>query len=261
MRQVLTTTAAAAVALLAALPASAAVISYTSWYSAANGPGPASTPQTYTQTDWTGVTQKIRVPQFDSALGTLTAATLSLYADANATGSVTNPGPGTVNVKSYSAALRVRLLSPSNSTTGPGIDSPATVSTPFLVEALPPLVAIGSRTVAPKASVPFSLSGKAGTSTALNLLASGSLPFFLGTGQATLPVYTGTRIVSSITGGNLVVSQSTSARAEAVVTYTYTAAPPPDPTPPDPTPVPVPEPVSAALLGTALLGLGLLRRR
>lgn len=255
MRQVLTT-AAAAVALLAAAPASAAVISYTSWYSAANGPDPASTPQAYTQTDWNGVTQKIRVPQFDSALGTLTAATLSLYADANATGSVQNPGPGTVNVKSYSAALRVRLLSPSNSTTGPGIDSPATLSTPFLVEALPPLVTIASRTVAPNASVPFSLTGTSATSTALDLLASGSLPFFLGTGQATLPVYTGTRIVSSITGGNLVVSQATSARAEAVVTYTYTAAPPPDPTP-----VPVPEPVSASLLGASLVGLRLLRRR
>ncbi len=254
MRHALMTAAAAA--LLAAAPASASVITYKSWYSSANGPDPATAPQTYTQTDWTGVTQKILVPQFDSALGTLTAATLSLYADANATGSVQNPGPGQVMVKSYSAALRVRLLTPSNSTTGPGIDSPATSSTPFLVEAAPPLITIPARNVAPGTSLPFNLTGTSNTSTALDLMSSGSLPFFVGTGQATLPVYTGTRISSNITGGSLVINQATSARAEAVVTYTYTAAPPvvPDPTP-------VPEPVSAAVLGASLVGLGLLRRR
>jgi hypothetical protein len=259
MRRALMMPAAmAAAALLAAVPASAAVITYKSWYSAANGPDPASTPQAYTQTDWTGVSQKIRVPQFDTSLGTLTAATLSLYADANSTGSVQNTGTTTATIKSYTANLRVRLLTPSSSTSGPGIDSPATLSTPYLLEALPPLITVTNRSLAPNATLPFSLTGTNNTTGTLDLFASsGLLPFFEGTGQATLPVYTNTRTISSVTGGNLIVNQNTQARAEAVVAYTYTAAP----QPPLPPPVPVPEPRSAALLGASLLDLGFLRRR
>ncbi len=244
-----------AAALLAAAPASADVLTYKSWYSAANGPDPATAPQTYTQTDWTGVSQKILVPQFDPSLGTLTAATLSLYADANSTGSVQNTGTATATVKSYTANLRVRLLAPSSSTTGPGIDSPATLSTPYLLEALPPLITIPNNTkLAAGGSVPFSQTATNATASPTDLFQSSYLTYFEGTGQATLPVYTGTRTVSSYTGGNLAITQNTAARAEAVVSYTYTAAPPPGP-------VPVPEPVSAVLLGTSLAGLGLARRR
>ena len=260
MRHALTLAAAA---LLLAAPASASVITYKAWYSAANGPDPATAPQTFTQTDWTGVSQKIQVPQFDPSLGTLTAATLSLYSDANSTGYVQNTGSATATIKSYTANLRVRLLSPSSSASGPGITTPATTSTPYLLEALPPLIAVTNQSLAPGAKLPFSQAGTNATAGPLDLFAqTGALPFFQGTGTATLPVYTGTRTVANATGGNLVVTQNTAARAEAVVTYTYTAAPPPPtPTPPDPDPVPVPEPVSAALLGAALLTLGLIRRR
>ena len=249
---------AAAAAMLLAAPASATVITFKSWYSAANGPDPATAPQTFTATDWTGVSQKIQVPQFDPSLGTLTGATLLLYADANSTGYVQNTGTSTATVKSYTANLRVRLLSPSSSASGPGITTAATTTTPYLLEALPPLITVTNQSLAPGAKLPFSQTGTSSTSGTLDLFAqSGTLPFFQGTGYATLPVYTGTRTVSSVTGGNLVVTQTTAARAEAVVAYTYTAAP--TPTPPDP--VPVPEPRTAALLGAALLGLGLIRRR
>lgn len=242
---------AAAAALLAASPARADVITYKTWYSAANGPDPATAPQTYTQTDWDGTGQKIRVPQFDTSLGTLTAATLSLYADANTSGAVQNTGSSTASIKSYAANLRVRLLAPSSSTTGPGIDSPATTSTPYLLEALPPLITLGTGKLAAGSSVSFGPITPNATSSSLDLLSSGYLAYFEGTGLVTFPVFTGTRTVSSVSGGNLVISQNTAARAEAVVTYTY-AAPPP---------VPVPEPRSVALLGAALLGLGLARRR
>lgn len=257
MRHALTLAAAAAAALLAA-PASASVITYKAWYSAANGPDPATAPQTYTATDWSGVSQKIQVPQFDQSLGTLTGATLLLYSDANSTGYVQNTGTTTATVRSYAANLRVRLLSPSSGASGPGITTPATTTTPYLLEALPPLITVTNQSLAPGARLPFSQTSTSGTSGTLDLFAqTGSLPFFQGTGFATLPVYTGTRTLSSVTGGNLAVAQTTAARAEAVVTYTYTEAP--TPTPPDP--VPVPEPRTAALLGTALLGLGLARRR
>ncbi len=253
MRHALTAIAAA-VALLAAVPASASVATYKAWYSAANGPDPATTPQTYTQTDWSGVSQKIAVPKFDTSLGTLTAATLSLYADANSTGSVQNTGADTAEVTSYNSSLRVRLLAPSNSTTGPGIDSPANTATPFLLESAPLLVSVANAAVAPGASVPFSVTATNATSNPIDLFSSTYLTYFEGTGQVLLPVYTGTRTISDVSGGNLKTVQNTQARAEAVVTYTYTAAPPPGPTS-------VPEPQSAALLGASLLGLGVLRRR
>ena len=246
--------AAAAAALLASAPASASVLTYKAWYSAANGPDPATTPQTYTQTDWNGVSQKIQVPQFDTSLGTLTAATLSLYADANSTGSVKNTGSDTAEVTSYNAYLRVRILAPSSSTSGPGIDSPATLSTPFLLETSPPLISVTNSAVAPNASLPFSVTATNATSSPLDLFSSTYLTYFKGTGKTLLPVFTGTRTVSDVSGGNLVISQNTQARAEAVVTYTYTAAPPPGP-------VPVPEPGSMALLGASLAGLGLVRFR
>ena len=259
------TLAAAAALLLPAAPAAASVITFKAWYSAANGPDPATAPQVFTQTDWTGVSQKIQVPQFDPSLGTLTAATLSLYADANATGFVQNTGAATATVKSYVANLRVRLLSPSSSASGPGITTAATASTPFLLEALPPLITVTNQSLAPGAKLPFSQSGANAASGPLDLFAqTGALPLFRGTGTATLPVYTGTRTAANATGGNLVVTQNTAARAEAVVTYTYTDAPaPPAPAPPepDPIPVPVPVPASAVLLGAALQGLGLIRRR
>lgn len=261
MRHALTpaaTLAAAAWAALLPAPAVAAVITYKAWYSAANGPDPATAPQTFTQTDWSGVSQKIQVPQFDPSLGTLTGATLSLYADANSTGSLQNTGGSTATIKSYAANLRVRLLPPSSSASGPGITTPATAATPFLLEALPPLINVSNQSLAPDATLPFSQTGTRGASGPLDLFAqAGVLPFFEGTGLATMPVYTGTRTVANATGGNLVVTQNTAARAEAVVTYTYAAAPPPPP----PDPVPVPEPRTAALLGAALLALGLIRRR
>ena len=257
MRHAFVMPAAMAAALLASGPASASVLTYKAWYSAANGPDPATTPQTYTQTDWTGVNQKIAVPKFDTSLGTLTAATLSLYADANSTGSVQNTGADTAEVTSYNSSLRVRLLAPSNSTTGPGIDSPANTVTPFLAESAPLLVSVTNAAVAPGASVPFSVTATNATSSPTDLFSSTYLtylPYFEGTGQVLLPVYTGTRTVSDVSGGNLKTFQNTQARAEAVVTYTYTAALPPGP-------VPVPEPGSIALLGASLAGLGLVRPR
>ena len=243
---------AAAAALLAAVPASASVLTYKAWYSAANGPDPASTPQKYTATDWTGVNQKIQVPKFDTTLGTLTAATLSLYADANSTGSLQNIGSDAADVNSYNANLRVRVLAPSNNTTGPGITTPATVGTPSLAEVLNPLISVVNQSLAAGDSVTFKQTGVNGTSSPSDLFSSIYLAYFKGTGYVMLPVFTNTRIVSDVTGGNLKLYQTTAARAEAVVTYTYTDAPPP---------APVPEPASAALLGGALLVLSLIRRR
>jgi hypothetical protein len=58
----------------------------------------------------------------------------------------------------------------------------------------------------------------------------------------TLPLYTAVRVSTALTGGNLSVSQTTSAYADVTITYSYSQN--------------VPEPGSMAMLGTGLVGLG-----
>ncbi|MBC7801476.1 MAG: choice-of-anchor E domain-containing protein, partial [Gemmatimonadaceae bacterium] len=210
-------------------------------------------PKTYTLTDFTGVNEKIFLPKFDTALGTLTGATLVLYADTNASGQLTNTGTNSATINSFVAALRMRLLTPSNATSGPGITTPAVAGTPRLLTVSPTLLSTRSVNLAPNQFVGFDVTGASATSTELNLFTNSALPFFLGIGNVALPVYTTTTETKSVTGGNLLLTQRTEARAQAIVTYVYDAAPPLS--------VTVPEPLSVALLGSSLLALGLTRRR
>ncbi len=191
-------------ALLAAPPAWAVsiTISSQSWYDAANNASP--TPGTFDKTDFNGLTQKITLAGFDKSLGTLTAATLTFLVQTNASGLLTNNGASTVLIKQYIASLQARLLSPSNALSGPGITTPATGQTAYLLDDEPVLLKVIRSTLASRTSIGFDVRGVSDTHT-LDLLTSTALPFFESTGASNviLPLFTSTSTLSTLSGGNL----------------------------------------------------------
>ena len=71
---------------------------------------------------------------------------------------------------------------------------------------------------------------------------------YIGTGMIVFPLFTNTRTLTDLTGGNLDITQATLARAEATITYDYTSSD-------------TPEPTTTVLLGSALVGISVLRFR
>jgi hypothetical protein len=227
--------------LSAGLASAGTIITFYDWYTPTNGPLPSDPTRNLTLTDWKGLTQSISLPQFDPALGTLNSVTLSFYADADSTGQVTNNSGAAITVNQWDAFLRVRLLVP-------GVTVPATLLTAYLLEVQPQLVSLTpGTTLNADDTITYPAVSKSSATAAPQTYTTG-LGSYIGTGTIDFPLFTNTRTIADLSGGNLDLTQTTLARAEAIVSYDYT-------------PTGIPEPATTVLLGSALVGISLLRFR
>lgn len=219
--------------------ASAAVEYKTGWFSSVNG---SPTPRNMTLTDWNNGTQTISVQQFDTMGGSrvLDQVRLQFFGDIDSTGNVT-AGNTNITVSQYDVSLRMRLLP--GSFAGP-YTTLGTVG--FIAQVNPSILSITPGLINANTALPVSALGVTAT-TAYAVQTPTSA--FEGLGTVLYRLFTETRTISDISGGEFTQNLSTLARASVTLEYTYHEVDL------------IPEPATIGVLGLALTGLGVLRRR
>lgn len=219
--------------------ANAAVQFATGWYSAIND---SPTPRNMTVTDWNNGSQTISVQQFDTMGGTrvLDQVRLSFFGDIDSTGTIT-AGNTNITVSQYDVSLRMRLMP--GSFAGP-YNTLGTLG--FIAQVTPLILSVTPGGVSANTVLPVSALGVTVTTPFAN---QGSTAPFVGAGTVLYHLFTETRTQSDISGGDFSQDLETFARASVTLEYTYHEVDL------------IPEPATIGVLGLALTGLGVLRRR
>jgi hypothetical protein len=177
---------------------------------------------------------------FNTSLGTLTSIVLTITGDIVAPSSITltnndptsHTGLASTDV-TYSLAAPLTGFTFTNNAFGNLLDV---------------LGSTGSQTLGSNASVKVNVTGTASTSSTNSTV--GTFGGYEGAGSFTFTADTITSLVSTFGGGNVTIAQVTDADAKATVVYNYNAVT-----------TGTPEPSTMLLFGSALVGLGLLRKR
>jgi hypothetical protein len=209
------------------------------------GPLAAISGVTSQLTDWTG---NIVLPKFNSSLGLLQSVSISVSDSITTTLTVTNSA-ATASNGQVNTQVAVGINDPLNlfTTLGTGVNlvngGGFATSSLFRTSTNPEAYTLAAGAHSTLAPTTITGSGLASFSQG-SILAE-----FTGSGNLSLSASTLTNTQITNVGGNSSAAQITNASATGTVSYTYIPA------------SQLPEPFSAALLGSAVVGLGLLRRR